>query len=156
MNNTAEIVKETAKAQYFQRKAQECQDRIDELTLLNDDYILRQDFDGDGVVSIIDLKILADAIQFKNHSPLYNSQDKTYNGKSLNINDDSSVNITDIMSFVSSTFNWIESNVPIDIKVQLNPYTKTGFNPDSWIESYCNSHNGQYPTLTELRTAYNA
>ena len=117
----------------------------------------KYDYDCDGIISFIDFCILADVILNRNNSSHYDSQNKTFNGKSLDLYIDGTINAIDINSFANKVLDYIETSFPpIDLKCQINHYEKPDFSGVDWITDYCDSHNGEYPTLDELKAAYNA
>lgn len=157
MNNSKALQEARARKQYLQTELAKIDSEINKLYLLSDEYILSRDFDGDGIVSYIDQKILQDSAFGANNSQLYNSTNKTYNGKSLDLNGDGNISNSDSITFLYNVWNYIKEILPVDIVCNINPYNdKSGFNPNNWVNSYKNSHNGEYPILDELKAAYNA
>ena len=159
MNNTRELQEARAKKQYLQNELIKIESVIQTLELTDNETLLQKyDYDCDGIISQIDYCILADAILNRNNSHLYNSQNKTFNGKSLDLIPNTGfddINVLDLNSFANQILDYLKNSVPIDIKNGINQYEKSNFNGTDWIVDYCNSHNGEYPTLDELKTAYN-
>ena len=156
MNNTKKLQEARARKQYLQSELVKIESEIEKLYLLNDEYILTKDYDGDGIVSYIDYYILMDACVGANHSTLYNPQNNTYNGKSLDVYADGKVDISDVVGFVNDSIEYLKSNVPIDIEIGIKDYNdKQDFSFRDFMRSYKSSHNGEYPTLNELKAAYN-
>lgn len=156
MNNSKELQELRTKKQYLQEKLVEIEAEINSKLYLSDEYILAWDFDGDGIVSYIDYYILNDVILKRNHSSLYDPVNNTYNGKSLDLTKDEKINITDMMFIGSQTISYLKSNIPMDIDIRFKYYNKQNFSQDTFIYDYCISHNGEYPSLDELKAAYNA
>ena len=112
------------------------------------------DFDKDGVVSIIDYQILMDTAFGRNHSNLYNSENHTYNGKSLSLNGDNVVDVNDAQRFINIFLGKVPGvSTPMDGSMQQYD-DKAGFSAETFIRDYCSEHNGEYPTLSQLKQAY--
>lgn len=105
------------------------------------------DFDNDGLVSQIDYQILKNIIASTNLDDVnYDSEGKTYNGKSLDLNNDGSVSATDISSF-------------INIRNSLDDKYKDDYTPNGSLEedkstdiinNYYAEH-GTYPSLDKFK-----
>ena len=158
MNNTEKIRQAESRKQYLQKEIVRLESEIEQLRLTDDDTLLQTyDFDCDGKISLIDYCILADAILNRNHSSLYNAQNRTFNGKSLDLIKDQNINVIDFNGFANTVLEYLGSAVPIDlVRVSFFKYEKNNFNGTDWVQDYCNNHNGNYPTLDELKAAYNA
>ena len=158
MDNTKALQEARARKQYLQSELIKVESEIEKLELTDNETLLQKyDYDCDGIISQIDYRILADAILNRNNSSYYNSQNKTFNGKSLDLNKDNNIDVSDFTGFAHAVLDYLGNSVPIDlVEVSFFDYTKDGFNGTNWIKNYCNSHNGEYPTLDELKAAYNA
>lgn len=140
-------------------------------TLINPSSLLNKyDFDGDGIISIIDYYILLGAIDeesFVVDNELYDPEGSrdgtpTFNGKSLNIfdnsGDDLEINDLDMAEYINLLFEKIYSFIDINLGPNIFKRYNNNFNDgleenDSDLEAikhYWNTF-GRIPTLDELK-----
>ena len=103
------------------------------------------DFDGDGIVSIIDYQIITWIVTgvITSEDPKYDSINKTYNGVSLDINGDGDADIADGVTFTNIIKNELNKYFNITISFKYN-----GLEND--IKSYYRNHNYTWPTLEQV------
>lgn len=122
--------------------------------------LAKYDYDGDGVISVIDLimipHIIASDISEENDT-LYNATNKTYNGKSLDIVKDGEVSITDGVGFANRILDFL--NNCIDAKIS-EPYNNGEIISDQIFDLAMSMRqtdgNGKYttwPTIQEVKAA---
>ena len=104
----------------------------------------KYDYDNDGIISIIDVLIISNSIlgTLDNDSK-YDSIMKTYNGKSLDINEDDTVDVADIRSFNIKVFNKLKNYINVKLDDDIN-------NIKDEIVNYYSNHNYTWPTLEQL------
>lgn len=109
------------------------------------EFVDKYDFDGDGKVSIIDMWIPTWIWtgNIKSTDPKYDAINKTYNGKSLDIDNDNTVDTFDSHKIQSS------------IKLKMNQYFGGTINFDyqdqlNDIKSYYSNNNYTWPTLEQI------
>ena len=117
-------------------------------------FLDKYDFDCDGIVSIIDLNVISlHVLGYLINDPLYNSENVTYNGKSLDINNDNEADVADAIAFVNliikDCFN-LNSFVDVNIK-----FKQSNSDLAAEIIKQFYSTNHRLPTLEEFNTEYN-
>ena len=101
----------------------------------NLDYL---DFDGDGIVSIIDYTIVKQAaVGSLNNDPKYDNTNLTYNGKSLDINGDGTVDISDCIAVANMINDQYKGTYIANIETKIYKYYK--------------KHNYTWPTLSYVK-----
>ena len=117
----------------------------EELNVL-EDIVYKYDYDGDGIVSIIDLCIINLAlVHALRNDPKYDDENKTYNGKSLDIFNDDNDNMVDIMDVTKmSDILGMASNY-LDVTLNI----KHSKEVNNFISSYYNNNNC-WPTLEQV------
>lgn len=111
------------------------------------------DYDGDGIVSLIDASIpmYVSLGVINSNDPKYDEQHKTYNGKSIDVNNDNDIDVSDAGKIMLSVKN--ELNQYVDIS-GLNNYNNSQ-SANDFIKSYYINHNYTFPTLQQLEAAEN-
>lgn len=138
------------------------QNKLDELKDLKAAYesviskqelLDKYDFDGDGVISSIDIHIPAMAILGDlNGDPLYNKNNQTYKGKSLDINSDGKTDILDPSVAVKTMLNEIQGIYDVEFwapTVLDNDGTELSIADN--IRKLYNQKGKVLPTLQELK-----
>ena len=110
----------------------------------------KYDFDCDGKISIIDFNILFGSLYgsaFVTQNKAYDANNKTFNGKSLDITKDGNITIMDIVNFIDV----LTTDLHNILDCQLITYrNENGYNDLDTIEYYWNSY-GRIPTLEEVK-----
>ena len=110
----------------------------------------KYDFDCDGKISIIDFNILFGSLYglaFVTQNKAYNVNNKTFNGKSLDITKDGNITITDIVNFIDV----LTTDLHNILDCQLITYRNDNdYNDLDTIEYYWNTY-GRIPTLEEVK-----
>ena len=110
----------------------------------------KYDFDCDGKISIIDFNILFGSLYgsaFVTQNRAYDANNKTFNGKSLDITKDGNITITDIVNFIDV----LTTDLHNILDCQLITYRNdNGYNDLDTIEYYWNMY-GRIPTLEEVK-----
>ena len=107
------------------------------------EIIDKYDFDCDGIFSVIDFVVVTlVSLGVINYTdPLYDKNKMTYNGKSLDINEDGKVNITDQVNVINELLQNISS------EINLVRYE----NDINWIRNFY-TENHRLPTLEEVES----
>lgn len=116
---------------------------------------LKYDYDGDGKLSIIDTSIpmLVYLGVINSNDPKYDAENKTYNGKSLDVNNDNDVvSVADSIKLNTLLLNEIKQY--IDCSSPINDYGNSN-ECTNYIKRYYRNNNYTWPTLEQLETASN-
>ena len=109
------------------------------------ELIDKYDFDGDGIISVIDINIPGWVWMgnINSSDPKYNVSNKTYNWKSLDINNDNDIDTLDninLTNLIKSKINkYFASTLEFSYNEQLND-----------IKLYYRNHNYTWPTLEQV------
>ena len=121
------------------------QNQSTEITETMQEFVNKYDFDGDNIISIIDIRIAQWAVVgiINSSDPKYNTANKTYNGKSLDLNNDGDFDINDGVKLA----NLVKTNVKQYIAGTLDfDYQEQ----EDDIRSYYKNHNYTWPTLEQV------
>lgn len=113
----------------------------------------KYDFDGDGVISAIDINLPSMAILgYLNDDPLYNKNNQTYKGKTLDINGDGTADILDPSVAVKTMLKEIQGIYDVEFwapSVTDNDGTNLGIG--NIITNLYIQKGNVLPTLQELK-----
>ena len=118
-------------------------------------FLDKYDFDCDGIVSIIDLNVISMHILHDlDNDPLYDSENKTYNGKSLDINNDNDTSVADCVNFVNMIVkDCFNLNSFVDVRINFKQ-SNSQLAADIIHGFYQINH--RLPTLEEFNTEYDS
>lgn len=132
---------------------------ITDIDTLTQELLDKYDYDGDGIISLIDYNIIMlildniikDNEEFKSNGLNYDSVNMTLNGKSINLsaNNDNIITISDGVGYSNRIVNYIK-NIPIDLELEIKLYNFSNRqDADDWIKTYITT-NKKLPTLEEF------
>ena len=136
---------------YYLKRISKIEELIEKLSSdCEGNNILQYDYDEDGVVSIIDNTIMVMAITGKlDNDERYDAENLTFNGKSLDLNNDGNLDIIDVQ-----TLSYLRNEEIAKLDAITSSYDSPGFSVKDYIENYYNT-NGDFPTLEQVKEIYN-
>lgn len=82
-----------------------------------DDIINKYDYDGDGIISFIDLEIIPEIILkviTSENDSLYDAENLTYNGKRINFDDDDKILVSDVIGYANNVIWKLKNKIMFD------------------------------------------
>ena len=131
-----------------------------------EELVNKYDYDLDGIISVIDVAICMKVIstyalnmELMSNDPKFNKDNLTYNGKSLDIQKDDSVEISDAVVYINSIqpksildkyMDIAYDSFDTNCNLYYNTYNKNANDVINKIQKFYDDNNYTWPTLEQL------